>query len=121
LRRFETKAYPLASLHELEAVEIGHLNTTSLGGKVLRPGSLLPCTLNVGLVPGIDEASSPLGSVDINLQIGQRNSLQIDDLTLDIVGRTIDLNLLNNEGGKYRFVSRVPARIVPQAPPTSFQ
>ena len=93
----------LAGNHSLEAVEIGHVGAGGTGLRVLRGSRGGPLAGKVELLSGLLNLGGTGTTLDGDDELSEGDTLQVDDLARDSVGRTIDddavtINNLNDDG-----------------------
>ena len=77
-KKEERKTHSLLSLHELEALKVGELQTQLLGSQTLRPGALGPLLVDLGLGPGLLEAGDAHAVLDLEHKLGQVKGLDVE-------------------------------------------
>ena len=76
----------LAVDHNLEALDVGEVGAKGSDGKLLGDGGLSPLGSEAGLLGGLDEGSSAGATLKRDLHSGQRQSLQRQNHSWEVLG-----------------------------------
>ena len=84
------KTYSLLGSHEFESVKIGEIGLDFGSGQLFGPAALSPQLLNVGLGPRLSESLLASTVWNLNQKFGQIKTLDIDCLTANTSGWSIN-------------------------------
>ena len=90
----DDRALLLASDHHLEAVKVGHLRALDLLGLLLCPRRCFPLGVQVRLLGGGFDGADARVALDGQLEVGQRQPLEGDQLPGDVGVGTLNESLV---------------------------